>query len=131
MTWNALSIRYILKGSPASENQAIDFTQDGTSKHEQDNSGNQIHSDQAAMDLHNNMSARVWMENETKWGIGPFRKMPDSNDIVTTMVSKANSSPLLLRAAILNLHGGDNATVWNNLFNNMYGQHQHLVHLLP
>ncbi|WP_439557812.1 DUF6973 domain-containing protein [Dyadobacter sp.] len=128
-TWNALSIRYILKGSPASENQAIDFTQDGTSKHEEAPEGGQVYDKYTAMDLHNNMSARVWMENETKWGVGPFRKMPSVDDIVNTMAARANSSALELISTILNWHGGDNVGTWNNLYNNMYGPHQHLVHV--
>ena len=128
-TWNALSIRYILKGSPASENQAIDFTQDGTSKHEQDDNGNQIHTAKEAMDLHNNMSARVWMEKETKWGFGPFRSVPKNDEIINTMVSRANSSAKQTMNDILNWHGGNVQNTWNNLFNNMYGPHQHLVHI--
>ncbi|NIJ51872.1 DUF6973 domain-containing protein [Dyadobacter arcticus] len=130
-TWNALSIRFILKGSPASENQAIDFTQDGTSKHEQNDAGGQIYDKHSAMDLHNNMSARVWMEKETKWGIGPFRNMPNIGDIVNTMSSRANSSALESMSTILSWHGGDNAVTWGNLYNNMYGAHQHLVHVDP
>jgi hypothetical protein len=130
-TWNALSIRYILKGSPASENQAIDFTQDGTSKHEQDDSGNQIQNNYAAMDLHNNMSAREWMANETKWGIGPFRSMPSVNDIVNNMVSKATTSAQHSMTDILNWHGGNNSTTWNNLYNNLYSPNQHLVFIEP
>lgn len=130
-TWNALSIRYILKGSPASENQAIDFTQDGTSKHEQNDSGNQIQNNYAAMDLHNNMSAREWMENETKWGFGPFRSMPSVNDIINNMVSKANASAQHTMTDILNWHGGNNATTWNNLYNNLYSPNQHLVFIEP
>jgi hypothetical protein len=130
-TWNALTIRYILKGSPASENQAIDFTQDGTSKHEQLDNGDQIHDKYTAMDLHNNMSAREWMENETKWGIGPLRSMPSVDDIINTMLSRANSSAMHPMIDILNWHGGDNPTTWNNLYDNMYGPHQHLVHVEP
>jgi hypothetical protein len=130
-TWNALSIRYILKGSPASENQAIDFTQDGTSKHEQDDSGNQIQNNYAAMDLHNNMSAREWMANETKWGIGPFRSMPSVNDIVNNIVSKATTSAQHSMTDILNWHGGNNSTTWNNLYNNLYSPNQHLVFIEP
>lgn len=137
-SWNALTIRYILKGSPASENQAIDFTQDGTSAHEKELTGNnQIHNIKSAMDLHNNMSARVWMEKETKWGIGPFRKMPSFDDIVNEMFNKANSGafynstadPVGSYNAIINAHGGDNSTTWNNLYNNLYGSYTHLVYI--
>lgn len=130
-TWNALSIRFILKGSPASENQAIDFTQDGTSKLEQTNNGAQIHDKDAAMDLHNNMSAREWMENETKWGFGPFRSMPSVDDILSNMLNKANSCAMHSMNDILNWHGGDNPTTWNNLYNNLYSPNQHLVHVVP
>jgi hypothetical protein len=128
-TWNALSIRYILKGSPASENQAIDFTQDGTSKHEQNDNGSQNYDPFAAMDLHNNMSAREWMSNKTKWGIGPFRSMPNVDEIISTMFSKANSSGLEILETILSWHGGNNMTTWNNLYNNLYSPNQHLVHI--
>ncbi|MCE7069789.1 hypothetical protein LZG74_05725 [Dyadobacter sp. CY327] len=128
-TWNALSIRYILKGSPVSENQAIDFTQDGTSKHEQDDNGNQVHTQKEAMDLHNNMSARVWMESETKWGFGPFRSIPKNDEIINTFVSRANSSSKHTMTDILNLHGGNVQNTWNNLYNNLYGPYQHLVNL--
>ncbi|MCF2487073.1 hypothetical protein L0659_02780 [Dyadobacter sp. CY347] len=128
--WNALAIRYILKGSPASENQAIDFTQDGTSAHEKNNQGGQNKDKLSAMDLHNNMSARVWMEKEVKWGIGPFRKMPDESKIIETMHSRANSGLFHSnQTTILNAHGGDNANTWNNLYNNLYGAHQHLVYV--
>jgi hypothetical protein len=128
-TWNALSIRYILKGAPSSEDQAIDFTQDGTSKHEQDNSGNQIRNDQSAMDLFNNMAARSWMKDETKWGVGPLRKMPSTEDIVNTMASKANASSLSTRAQILAPHGGDTDNVWNKLYELHNGSQQYLVRL--
>ncbi|SKB55900.1 DUF6973 domain-containing protein [Dyadobacter psychrophilus] len=130
-TWNALSIRFILKGSPASENQAIDFTQDGCSKHEQNDNGLQIHDKDSAMDLHNNMSAREWMENETSWGFGPFRKMPSVDEIINNMHSKANSCAMHNMVDILNWHGGDNSVTWNNLFNNLYSPNQHLVHVMP
>jgi hypothetical protein len=30
-------------------------------------------------------------------------------------------------SAILNAHGGNNNSTWNNLFNNLYGPFQHLV----
>jgi hypothetical protein len=134
--WNAFAIRQILKSAPASETQAIDFVQDGTSKHEMDNNG-QIHSTQAAMDLHNNMSARVWMEKKTSWGIGPFRKIPDYGEIIAEMQGKAEIAIFyqhLIDAsgtinAILNAHGGNNATGWNNLYNNMYGPYEHLVRI--
>ncbi|MCE7065682.1 DUF6973 domain-containing protein [Dyadobacter sp. CY326] len=102
-TWNALSIRYILKGSPASENQAVDFTQDGTSKHEMNDDGSQNQIKIVAMDLHNNMSAREWMANETSWGFGPFRKIPSVDDIIATMITKANSSAVHPLIDILNL----------------------------
>lgn len=89
------------------------------------------------MDLHNNMSARVWMEKETKWGIGPFRKMPSFDDIVNEMFNKANSGafynstadPVGSYNAILNAHGGDNSITWNNLYNNLYGAYTHLVYI--
>ncbi|CAG5069788.1 hypothetical protein DYBT9623_02525 [Dyadobacter sp. CECT 9623] len=134
--WNAFAIRNILTSAPASENQAIDFVQDGTSKHEMNKDG-QIHSTAAAMDLHNNMSARVWMEKKTSWGIGPFRKMPDYGEIIAEMKGKAAIAIFyqhLIDAsgtinAILNAHGGNNATGWNNLYNNMYGPYEHLVHI--
>lgn len=137
-TWNGLIIRYILQGSPASENQAINFAQNGTSAHEKELTGNtQIHSVQAAMDLHNNMSARVWMEQEIKWGIGPLRKMPSKEKIVEEMRIRAtngtfynsNVDPNGAFSAILNLHGGNNQTTWNNLYNNLYGSYQHLVYI--
>lgn len=128
-TWNALSIRYILKGAPASENQAIDFTQDGTAKHEQDDNGNQIRNDQSAMDLFNNMAARSWMKDETKWGIGPLRKMPSVEDIINTMTSKANASVLSTKAQILAPHGGDTDYVWNKLYDLQNGSQQYLVRL--
>ncbi|MCF0053294.1 hypothetical protein LXM25_24705 [Dyadobacter sp. LJ53] len=130
-TWNALSIRYILKGSPASENQAVDFTQDGCSKHEQTNNGAQIHDKDSAMDLHNNMSAREWMENETSWGFGPFRKMPSVDDIINNLLGKANSCAMHSMTDILNWHGGNNSVTWNNLYNNLYSPNQHLVHVVP
>ncbi|TDE11748.1 DUF6973 domain-containing protein [Dyadobacter psychrotolerans] len=129
--WNALAIRYILKGVPTNENQAIDFVQDGTSKHEMDDNGNQIKNRKAAMDLHNNMSARQWMEINTKWGIGFLRKMPDEQEIINTMMSRANSSGRHEMVDILNWHGGDNDNTWNNLYNNMYSPNEHLVHIEP
>lgn len=137
-TWNALTIRYILTGSPASENQAINFTQNGTSAHEMTLTGNtRQHTIQAAMDLHNNMSARVWMERETKWGIGPFRKMPSHDDIIVEIYNKAQNGnfynsiadPNGSIDAILNAHRGNNTTTWNNLYNNLYGAHEHLVYI--
>ncbi|GGH48299.1 DUF6973 domain-containing protein [Dyadobacter endophyticus] len=127
--WNALSIRYILKGAPASENQAVDFTQDGTSKHEQDDNGNQIRTDASAMDLFNNMAARTWMKEETSWGIGPFRSMPSFEDIINNMKGKADASTVHTRAQILAPHGGDSDYVWNKLFDLQTGVQQYLVRL--
>lgn len=126
--WNALSILYILNGSPASENQAIDFTQDGTSAHEKDDSGNQVHNIDVLMDLHNNMSAREWMKIETKWGVGPLRKMPSFGNIIDTFYAKANSCAMHPMIDILNWHGGANSNTWNDLYNNMYSPNNHLVH---
>jgi hypothetical protein len=134
--WNAFAIRNILKSAPASENQAIDFTQDGTAKHEFVNNDPQYTID-AAMDLHNNMSARVWMEKKTSWGIGPLRKIPSYGEIIAEMQGKAaiaihyNSAVDFAGAfnAIPNAHGGNNATTWNNLYGNMYGSYEHLVRL--
>lgn len=90
--WNCLIIRGILGGAPASKTQAINFAQNGTSAHEKNNDGSQNHTPEAAMDLHNNMSARNWMDDEVKWGIGPFRKMPNFEKIKNTWYARANSS---------------------------------------
>lgn len=132
--WNAFSIKNILNSTPASENQAIDFTQDGTSKHEITENGIQ-YTIAAAMDLHNNMSARVWMEKKTSWGIGPLRKTPSYVDIMDAMHLFASQATFYNRlvdpngafSSILNLHNANHATAWNNLYNNMYGPYQHLV----
>jgi len=126
-TWNALSIRYILGGAPSSLNQAVDFTQDGTSKHEQNSDGSQVRNHNSVMDLHNNMSAREWMKNETSWGVGPFRSMPSNQDIINTMYSKAWTSAVQPENVILSWHGGNSESAWNNLFNNLYSPNNHLV----
>lgn len=128
-TWNALSIRYILKGAPSSEDQAVDFTQDGTAKHEMDNSGNQIRDKFSAMDLFNNMSARSWMKEETKWGIGPFRSMPSVEDILNHMTAEANASSVHTMDQILAPHGGNYDYVWNKLYDLQTGVQQYLVRL--
>lgn len=132
--WNCLIIRYIITGTPASKNSAINFAQNGTSAHEKDDDGNQIHDYHAAMDLHNNQAARNWMDDEVKWGIGPLRKMPSVEKIIDTWYNRANSASFYNGAngdwvGILNLHGGNNSTTWNNLYNNLYGGHQHNVYI--
>lgn len=134
--WNAFIIHNILISAPASENQAIDFAQDGTSAHEKNSAGQQ-HTIQAAMDLHNNSSARTWMERVTSWGIGPLRKMPNHSEIVSEMQAKASIAthynhlvdPIGAFNLILNEHGGNNATTWNNLYNNLYSGKEHLVRI--
>lgn len=110
------------------------FAQNGTSAHEKDDDGNQIHDYHAAMDLHNNQAARNWMDDEVKWGIGPLRKMPSVEKIIDTWYNRANSASFYNGAngdwvGILNLHGGNNSTTWNNLYNNLYGGHQHNVYI--
>jgi hypothetical protein len=130
-TWNALIIRYVLKETPCSEDDAISFARQGTSAHEKNNAGEQQKTENSAMDLHNNMSARQWMRNQTKWGIGPFRSMPNVSDILNKMQERANSCTKQLKIDILLWHGnGDNQETWNNLYNNNTSSNEHLVRVL-
>lgn len=129
--WNCLSIRYILASTPSSETNAINFTQNGTAAHEKDNSGVQKREKEQAMDLHNNMAARVWMSNEVGWGFMGVRKMPSVTKILETMMNKANNATFhdSSEDSIMAMHGGNNDTSWNNLYNNLYGPYEHLVYL--
>jgi|GEM_PF-2356723 len=131
--WNCLIIRYIITSTPASKTNAINFAQNGTSAHEMNDDGSHIHDAKAAMDLHNNQSARNWMDDEVRWGIGPLRKMPSVSKILDTWYARANSATYYDQATnwtgILVIHGGNNSTTWNNLYNNLYGGHQHNVYI--
>ena len=127
--WNALAIRYVLLGAPCSKNEAIEFVRKGTSAHEESLNGGQQKTDNSAMDLHNNMSARRWMESEVSWGIGPFRKVPNVTEIINKMLERANSCAVQSKLDILNWHGGDNQNTWNHLYNDNTSSHQHLVRL--
>jgi hypothetical protein len=127
--WNALAIRYVLLGAPCSKNEAIEFVRKGTSAHEEFLNGGQQTTDNTAMDLHNNMSARRWMEQEVTWGIGPFRKVPNVTDIINKMLERANSCAVQSKVEILNWYGGENQNAWNHLYKDNTSSHQHLVRL--
>jgi hypothetical protein len=131
-TWNALIIRYVLKETPASEDDAVTFAREGTSAHEKNNAGGQEKTEHNAMDLHNNMAARQWMRNETKWGIGLFRSMPSISDILNKMQERANSCAKQNTQEILVWHGSIATPAqidqtWNKLYNDNISSHEHLV----
>lgn len=128
--WNALAIRYIIIETPTSEDNAISFVRTGTSLHEYDIiTSEQVKDDRAAMDLHNNMSGRTWMKDETRWGIGPLRRMPNDNRIMDYMEQRANSAPKDNLSIILAIHGGGE-TAWNRLYNDAVGPYYDLVYIL-
>lgn len=132
--WNCFIISKIIKYTPSSKTSAINFAQNGTSYHEMTNEGAQIHDADAAMDLHNNQAARNWMSDEVKWGVFGLRKMPSNSDIITYWKNQALNSSFYDRnnsgwVGILNLHGGNNSTTWNKLYNNLYSTRNHNVHI--
>ncbi|NIJ52057.1 DUF6973 domain-containing protein [Dyadobacter arcticus] len=132
--WTCFAIRQIILGAAVGEDNALAFVRTATSKHELTNQGVQNKFDNAAMDLHNNMSAREWMKNETKWGIGPLRKMPTDGQIIDNMNGKGNSCAMHPVNDILSWHGSINTQqevidVWNRLYNDLSSPNQHLVHI--
>lgn len=129
-TWNALAIRLCLLNAPVSESSAINFVRDGTSAHEMENDGSQKRDESAAMDLNNNMAARKWMQDETKWGFGVFRKMPSTERIINTMEARANSATKTDLNGILNMNGGVSDNTWNRLYNEGVSDNQQLVYTL-
>jgi hypothetical protein len=132
--WNCFAIRQIILGAAVSEDNALAFVRTATSHHELHNDWTQNTSHNTAMDLHNNMSAREWMKNETKWGIGPMRKMPTDAQIIDNMNAKGNSCAIHPINEILAWHGSINnqneiQVVWNKLYNDLSSPNQHLVRI--
>jgi hypothetical protein len=132
--WTCFAIRQIILGAAVGEDNALAFVRTGTSHHELNNDWIQIKGQNSAMDLHNNMSAREWMKNETKWGIGPLRKMPTDAQIIDNMNTKGNSCAIHPTEEILAWHGSINSlaeinAVWNKLYNDLSSPNQHLVRM--
>ncbi len=79
--WNCLIVREaMLKGY--SKNNAILFTRNITSDHEHDGNGQRVYRDLEAMDLHNNLSARSWFDNNSSGSFWPFAlRVPTESSI--------------------------------------------------
>lgn len=69
--WNCLIARAALFVG-YSKNNAILFTRNITSDHECDENGVRRYSNDEAMDLHNNLSARSWFGNNSSGSVWPF-----------------------------------------------------------
>jgi hypothetical protein len=127
--WNCFGIRnVILLG--ASEDTAVEYLRICTTYHELDDSGERAQTVDEAMDLHNNMVGRTWMEEETGWGFAWARKMPIEPRIVNTMQIRAERAlkyddTATQISAIVGLQGG-----WEPLWNNKTGSQSELVYVV-
>jgi hypothetical protein len=79
--WNCLIIREaMLVGY--TKNNAILFTRNITSDHEYGDTGQRVLEELEAMDLHNNLSARSWFNNNSSGSVWPFvMNVPSESNI--------------------------------------------------
>ncbi len=87
-TWNCLIIRNVIILG-ASKNTGARYAMECTTAHEKSPTGDYLYGHNIAMDLHNNLAARTWMESEIGWGVGWARDMPIESRIENTMRIRA------------------------------------------
>lgn len=111
--WNAISVRKCIN-SGYSKSNALDYVTLLCSAHEYDSSGNVVHTINSAMDFHNNMIGRSYMEANTGWGAFGLRSMPSESDIVSTMYSRSSSNIQTKTAVsqILSIYDSNTSQAW-------------------
>lgn len=99
--WNCLIIREaMLIGY--SKNNATLFTRNITSDHEYDDNGQRKYGDLEAMDLHNNLSARSWFNNNSSGSVWPFfMNVPSESNIFSAWYhASTNRNFVICNAAV-------------------------------
>lgn len=111
--WNAISVRKCINVGYSKSN-ALDYVTLLCSAHEYDSSGNVVHNIGSAMDFHNNMIGRSYMEANTGWGAFGLRSMPSESDIVNTMYSRSSSNiqTKTTEGQILSIYDSNTSQAW-------------------
>lgn len=112
-TWNCFIIKKVIL-SGGSKSSAITYARATTSAHEWNTEGtSKLYSNHTAMDLHNNMAGRTWMDENTSWGVLFLRKMPSDNTIISWMTDRANEAGNWQNTTnILGIHGNS----WDKMY---------------
>lgn len=113
-TWNCFIIKKVIL-SGGSKSSAVTYARETTSAHEWNSEGtSKLYSDHTAMDLHNNMTGRTWMDENTSWGVLFLRKMPSDNAIISWMTDRANEAGNWQNTTnILGFHSNS----WDKMYN--------------